>query len=174
MTGLLKSLLPAHEKSSRLTTTGIGQSTRDQSSRRSSTHTSCSRWCASAVGNFPNRRKCCRAAGRSVVFVQSPIECHPSAVWSRGLLYNLAVLPDDQGKLHRAVLGPHIFGGTTHRAFSPPDKRRNFRSLGCVSVLLHGPISFRTASLSCVDEIASRFAGSLRLSQIVQRVASER
>jgi hypothetical protein len=43
---------------------------------------------------------------------------------------------------------------------------------GRVFVLFHTPINFRTDSISCLDEIASRFAGSPRLSQIAQRVAS--
>lgn len=90
------------------------------------------------------------------------------------LLYDPAILPDDDGKMVRAVLGADIVRGAEHRAFGTGHKCRGFLRLGGVSVLFHAPINFRTASLSCVEEMARGFAGSPRLSQTIHRVASGR
>src|SRR5262245_32059468 len=93
---------------------------------------------------------------------------------SGGLFHYLAVLPDDQREFHGAVLGLNVFGGTTKRAFSATDERWDFVRFRRVSVFLHKPINCRTDSISSSEEMASRFGGIVRLSQIAQCVASGR
>src|SRR5689334_21047734 len=102
-----------------------------------------------------------------------PFPRTPSTSLSRRLLHHFAVLPHNDRQAEGAVLGFDTVRGPTHGAFRPGDEGRSFGRFA-VTVLFHMPINFRTDSISCRDEIASRFAGSPRLSHTIQRVASGR
>jgi hypothetical protein len=90
------------------------------------------------------------------------------------LFHHLAVPPDDDREFEGAILGFDVACGAAQRSFCARDERWSFCCLKRVPILLHTPIIFRTVSISCWEEMASRFAGRPRLSQTAQRVARGR
>ncbi len=69
------------------------------------------------------------------------------------------------------ILRLHVAGGPAQGAFGPRDEGRNFlRWAGGMSVCFHSPSKGCGVWITCCPELASRFAGRLRLSQTAQRV----
>ena len=98
-----------------------------------------------------------------------------SAQGSRRLLHHFAVLPDNHGQLVCAVLNPDVLRGAAESTFCASHEGWSFLMLGslCPFCFIR-QATFLTDSISCSDEIASRFTGRPRLSQIAQRVANGR
>ncbi len=131
---------------------------------------------AISTRNDPAESSCfaARIAGRKFQQLNQPLNPTRRPPLS-GLLHHLAILPDNHWQLLRAILGADILLDASKRAFSAGHKGRNFSiPVSPMSVLFHAPINSRTNSISCSDEMASRFTGRLRLSQIAQRVVSGR
>lgn len=89
------------------------------------------------------------------------------------LSHYFAILPDNDWQFEGAVPGLDVFGGAAQGSLGADDEGRRFRCFGG-SVLFHGSINWRRDPISWLAELATRFAGSPRLSQIAHRVANGR
>jgi len=88
-----------------------------------------------------------------------------------------AVAPNQQWQTQTVVFGADFSRNPVQGAFGADYKRRRgmtFSVFGVAPVFVHTAINCRTYLISCVAEKASCFAGSPRLSQTAQRVASGR
>src|SRR5690349_17209307 len=88
--------------------------------------------------------------------------------YSCGLLHHFAILPDNHREFESAVLSFDVVRSAAHGSLGASHEGGRLRSfVGGMSVLLHTPINFRTESISCTKEMASRFAGRPRLSHTI-------
>jgi hypothetical protein len=84
------------------------------------------------------------------------------------------IRPDDWRQSAPSILCAQLARHPTECAFRAGNKdRRLFRAIAPL-IPFHTPSNRRTEFTSSVAEVARRFAGSPRLSQIAQRVARER
>src|SRR5204863_8639050 len=89
------------------------------------------------------------------------------ATWSR-------IRPDDWRQSVPSILCAQLARHPTECAFRAGNKDRWFFRAIAPLIPFHTPSNRRTEFTSSVAEVASRFAGSQRLSQIAQRVARGR